>query len=82
MAILEEMCLGHLNNLPLLAQEVRLVILMQHEFFNKADFSKAIRAVLLLGSLMHEVPRDLTQKMDYFIRKAQREVSFLKLVMA
>lgn len=54
----------------MMAQEVRLVIQMLHEFFNKDQFKVAARAILVLGSLMHETPKDKAQKIDYYLRKA------------
>ena len=55
-SIFEDMPIGHPNTLPMLSQEVRSVILMYHEFYRREDFQKAVRAILLLASLMHEVP--------------------------
>jgi hypothetical protein len=58
MTIIEGMCIGHHSTLPMMAQEVRLVVLMLHEFFNKDHFQVCVRAILVLGSLMHETPED------------------------
>jgi hypothetical protein len=58
MTIIEGMCIGNMSTLPMMAQEVKLVILMLHEFFNKDQFMVAARAILVLGSLMHETPDD------------------------
>ena len=76
------MCIGHKSTLPMMAQEVRLVVLMLHEFFNKDHFKVAARAILVLGSLMHETPEDKQQAKDYFLRKIQREAAFLKYVLS
>lgn len=81
MTILEGMCFGHTSTLPMMAQEVKLVVLMLHEFFNKDHFQVCMRAVLVLGSLMHETPEDKDQKVDYYLRKAQREIAFLKYIL-
>lgn len=81
MAILEKMSLGHPNTLSMLAEEVRNVVLMLHEFFTKDHFKVAARAILVLGSLMHECPDDQDQALDYFLRKAQREAAFLKILL-
>lgn len=70
MHIIEGMCLGHTNTLPMMAQEVKLVVLMLHEFFNKDQFQVAARAILLLGTLMYESPSDKAESLDYHLRKS------------
>jgi hypothetical protein len=55
---------------------------MLHEFFNKDHFKVAARAILVLGSLMYETPDDKEQTQDYYLRKAQRNVAFLKYILS
>ena len=81
MALIEEMSLGHPRLLNLLALEVKIVILMLHEFFTRDHFLVAARAILVLCSLMYETPEGRTQGLDYFLRRTQREVSLLKSLM-
>lgn len=82
MSILITTCLGHEYNIPMLAQEVKMMVLSFHEFFSREDFTKTIKAILLVCSMLYELPNNKDQEIGYFLRKSQREISFLKIIMA